>query len=93
MDKLLLIVFVLGFVASGIVWLVNKYSVHSFFKYIPCIVLYILACAAYIKGNWFSVSMEDLGYKAMGIMLLGIGVMAQMSAFLISLSKIYHKKD
>lgn len=82
----------MGLINSLIVWIINKYSKNGFYKYIPPVLFYIFAAGAFIKGNWFSISMEDLGYKGLAVILLASGLVGQIAAVMISMSKTYREK-
>lgn len=91
MDRLILIVFIMGLIAAGIVWLIGRKRPHGIYKYIPALTLYTLGVISFVKGNWYSQAMEDLGYKGLAVMLIATGIIAQIAALLISLSEKYKK--
>lgn len=63
------------------IWRVSKES--RFSKYIPTLVLLIVAGACIVKGIWFSTGMEDLGYFVTALLVGGAFVISLVTGLLI----------
>ena len=77
---------VIGLLVAGlqiIIWRLSKGKV--FFKYIPTIVLLIVATVCVVKAIWFSSGMEDLAYFVTAILTAGVLVVSLVTGIVIDI--------
>jgi hypothetical protein len=74
-----------------IIWRLSKEKV--FFKYIPTIVLLIVAIVCVIKAIWFSTGMEDLAYFITALLTFGVLVISLVTGIIIDLISKSKRQD
>ncbi len=82
--RIALMILIVGLLVSLLqigIWRVSKGN--KFFKYIPALVLIVVAGACIIKGIWFSTGMEDLAYFITAMLLGGAFVISLVTGLLI----------
>jgi flagellar biosynthesis protein FliQ len=82
--RLALMIIIVGALVSLFqigIWRISKEN--RFFKYVPSIVLFLVAGACIVKGIWFSTGMEDLAYFVTAILLGGAFVISLVTGLLI----------
>lgn len=92
--RMILIISVIGILVAGlqiIIWRLSKGKV--FFKYIPTLVLLIMAIVCVIKSIWFSSGMEGLGYFVTAMLASGVLVVSLVTGILIDLISRRRMKD
>jgi len=83
---MILLIGVIGIMVSGLqifIWKLSKEK--AFFKYIPTIVLMIVAIVCLIKAIWFSTGMEDLAYFITALLAFGVLVISLITGIIIDL--------
>jgi len=84
--RMIALITVIGIFVSGlqiIIWRLSKEKV--FFKYIPAIVLLIVAIICVIKALWFSTGMEDLAYFITALLAFGVLVISLVTGIVLDL--------
>jgi hypothetical protein len=84
--RMIALIAIIGIVVSGlqiIIWRLSKGKV--FFKYIPTIVLLIVATVCVVKAVWFSTGMEDLAYFITAMLALGVLVISLVTGIVIDI--------
>lgn|GEM_PF-976471 len=84
--RMILLIGVIGIMVSGLqifIWKLSKEK--AFFKYIPTIVLMIVAIVCLIKAIWFSTGMEDLAYFITALLAFGVLVISLITGIIIDL--------
>ncbi|NLM72436.1 MAG: hypothetical protein GX184_00140 [Clostridiaceae bacterium] len=76
-------------VLQVVIWRVS--GRHSFYKYIPVLVLLIIGIACIIKAVFFSTGMEDLAYFVTATMVLGVMFVSLLTAVIIDLITKFKK--
>lgn len=81
-----LIISVIGVLVAGlqiVIWKLSKGK--TFFKYIPTLVLFIMAVVCIVKSLWFSSGMEGLGYFVTAMLAAGVLVVSLATGIVIDL--------
>lgn len=84
--RMITLIAVIGIIVSGlqiIIWRLSKGKI--FFKYIPTIVLLIVAIVCVIKALWFSTGMEDLAYFITALLTFGVLVISLVTGIVIDI--------
>jgi hypothetical protein len=84
--RLILMIIVIGLVVSVfqvIIWRISKKS--RFMKYIPTLILFIIALICLTKAIWFSTGMEDLAYFIITMILGGAFIISFITGIVIDL--------
>ncbi|NLB79599.1 MAG: hypothetical protein GX796_12385 [Clostridiaceae bacterium] len=84
--RMIALIAVIGLLVAGlqiIIWRLSKGKV--FFKYIPTIVLLIVATVCVVKAIWFSSGMEDLAYFVTAILTAGVLVVSLVTGIVIDI--------
>jgi hypothetical protein len=84
--RVVLIIAVIGLLVAGlqiIIWRISKGKV--FFKYIPTLVLLIVAFVCIVKAVWFSTGMEDLAYFVTAMMVSGVMVISLITGLILDI--------
>lgn len=84
--RMITLIAVIGIIVSGlqiIIWRLSKGKI--FFKYIPTIVLLIVAIVCDIKAIWFSTGMEDLAYFITALLTFGVLVISLVTGIVIDI--------
>jgi hypothetical protein len=82
--RMALIIVVIGFLVAAlqiIIWRVSNRN--AFFKYIPSIVLFIIALICIAKALWFSTGMEDLAYIVVTMIVAGVLIISLVTGIII----------
>lgn len=90
--RMVLIIVVIGLLVAAlqiIIWRVSKGN--AFFKYIPTLVLLIVAVVCIVKAVWFSTGMEDLAYFVTAMMVAGVFVISLVTGVLIDIVSKFRK--
>lgn len=84
--RMIALIAVIGLLVAGlqiIIWRLSKGKV--FFKYIPTIVLLIVATVCVVKAIWFSSGMEDLAYFVTAVLTAGVLVVSLVTGIVIDI--------
>ena len=84
--RMLLIISLIGVLVAGlqiIIWRLSKGK--AFFKYVPTIVLLIMAVVSIIKSLWFSSGMEGLGYFVTALIAAGVLAVSLVTGIVIDI--------
>ena len=91
--RMILIIFVIGLLVAAlqiIIWRMSKGN--AFFKYIPSLVLLIIAAVCIIKAVWFSTGMEDLAYFVTAMIVAGVLAISLITGLIIDIVSKFRKK-
>ena len=91
-SRMILIIAVIGLLVAVlqiIIWHLSKEN--AFFKYIPTLVLLIVAAVCVIKAVWFSSGMEDLAYFVTAVMVSGVLIISLITGLLIDMISKFRK--
>lgn len=91
MIALITVIGIMVSVLQIIIWRLSKEKV--FFKYIPTIVLLIVAIVCVIKAIWFSTGMEDLAYFITALLTFGVLVISLVTGIIIDLISKSKRQD
>lgn len=84
--RMIALIAVIGVLVAGlqiIIWRLSQGKV--FFKYIPTIVLLIVAIVCVVKAIWFSSGMEDLAYFVTAILTTGVLAVSIVTGIVIDI--------
>lgn len=77
---------VIGILVAGLQIIICRLSKGKvFFKYIPTIVLLIVATVCVVKALWFSSGMEDLAYFITAMITAGVLVVSLVTGIVIDI--------
>lgn len=91
MIALITVIGIMVSVLQIIIWRLSKEKV--FFKYIPTIVLLIVAIVCVIEAIWFSTGMEDLAYFITALLTFGVLVISLVTGIIIDLISKSKRQD
>lgn len=91
MIALITVIGIMVSVLQIIIWRLSKEKV--FFKYIPTIVLLIVAIVCVIKAIWFFTGMEDLAYFITALLTFGVLVISLVTGIIIDLISKSKRQD
>lgn len=84
--RIILIISVIGVLVAAlqiVIWRMSRGKI--FFKYIPTLVLLIIAVVCIVKAIWFSTGMEDLAYFITAMLAAGVLAVSLVTGIVIDI--------